>query len=520
MKKDIHMTKTKGTSVIQVTVDDDFNVPDIKPDIFKVIQERAEIKITNIETMRNKVRVMGDLYFTVLYLTESDQKPVHNMTGTMVFNEMINLDGIEEDDDIRIMSEIEDLETSLINSRKISLKSILGLKAIAEEGYYINIATDVEGEEDLQVVKEPIKISQVYASKKDTYRVRDELALPNSKPNIMEILWSNASIRNPEIRLLDDKINVKGEVDLFVLYMGETDDKPVEFVEFEFPFNGMLDCDGCIEEMIPNVVMDIQSKEIQLKPDLDGEERLLDIEIITELDIKVYDQDEVDILKDIYTPTKELEIKTTPINYENIMLKNQTQCKINEKIAIQEDDPKILQICQADGQVKIDDIELTEDGLEVEGIIVSQIIYVAADDKIPINVIKEMVPFRHLIDAKDIQQQCIYTVKPSLDYISCNMLDDEEVEIRCGINLDTLIFNENKKQVIMDIEENEIDLKKIQNLPSIVGYIIKKGDTLWDIAKCYYTTIDEIREINDLPEDTELKAGDKIVIVKNVEKII
>ncbi|TCT13952.1 LysM domain-containing protein [Natranaerovirga pectinivora] len=520
IRKDIQMTKTKGTSVVQITLDDDFNVPDIKPDIHKIIQERADIKVNNIETMNDKVKVKGELEFTVLYLTDTDDKPVHSLTNSMHFDEVVNMDGILEDDDIRLACNIENMMTSVINSRKLSAKGILELKAVAEEGYFINVATDVESESNYQNIKEPIRVSQVFTSKKDTYRVRDELAIPNSKPNIMEILWSNASIRNPEVRLLDDKISVKGDIALFVLYIGETDDKPVEFVEFELPYNGMLEADGCLEEMIANVSMEIFQKDIQVRPDLDGEERVLDVEIITELDIKIYEQEDVNVLRDIYSPSKDVVIKTKPVTYENILLKNQTQCKVSEKIGIKDGEPSILQICYADGDIKIDDVEITEDGIEVEGVVTVQIIYVAADDKTPINVIKDVIPFTHLIDAKGINDSCIYNVKPSIDYISCNMLDDQEVEIRSGINLNTMVFEQLTRNVIVDLEEQELEMKKIYDLPSVVGYIVKKGESLWDIAKKYYTTTDKIREINGLSAEQEVKAGDKIIIIKNVEAII
>ncbi|TCK93284.1 LysM domain-containing protein [Natranaerovirga hydrolytica] len=521
IKKHIQMTQTKGNSIVQVNLDDDFNVPDIKPDVQKIIQEHGEIKINNVDVMDDKVKVKGEMECTILYLTDSDEKPVHSLNCLMPFEEVINLDGIQEDDDISIRTKVENLSTNIINSRKLSAKSIVELEALAEDQYFINVATDIEGEQTVQNINEEIKASQIFLSKKDTYRVRDELAIPNSKPNIMEILWTNAHIRNPEIRLIDDRINIKGDVALFVLYIGETDDKPVEFVEFELPFNGSIDCEGCTEEMIADITMRILKKDVQIRPDLDGEERVLDVEIITELEIKVYEQENINILKDVYSPSKEILIKKQPVTYENIMLKNQTQCKITEKLSIKKDvDPYILQICQTEGDIKIDDIEMREDGLEVEGVINVQIIYVAADDKTPINVIKDIIPYNHTIDAKGINEQCIYKVKPTIDYISCNMLDDQEVEIRCGVNLDTIVFEQISKEVMVDIEEQDLDKKKIYDLPSIVGYIVKKDETLWDIAKKYYTTTDKIKDVNGLTEDYVLKPGDKLIIMKNIETIV
>ena len=36
-KKYVHMNREKGKAVTQVTLDDDFNVPDMKPDLIRII---------------------------------------------------------------------------------------------------------------------------------------------------------------------------------------------------------------------------------------------------------------------------------------------------------------------------------------------------------------------------------------------------------------------------------------------------------------------------------------------------
>ena len=56
-------------------------------------------------------------------------------------------------------------------------------------------------------------------------------------------------------------------------------------------------------------------------------------------------------------------------------------------------------------------------------------------------------------------------------------------------------------------------------MPSVVGYIAKANDSLWSIAKKYYTTVDTIKEINQLEQES-IKVGDKILIVKAVDAIL
>ena len=46
-----------------------------------------------------------------------------------------------------------------------------------------------------------------------------------------------------------------------------------------------------------------------------------------------------------------------------------------------------------------------------------------------------------------------------------------------------------QETVITGIKEEPLDLKQLQELPGIVGYIVQEKDSLWDIAKkiSYYS---------------------------------
>lgn len=79
IKRDIGRIQTKAN--IQITLEDDFNVPDVKPDIDRLITERSYIRVASADAYQDKVRVQGELKFSVLYLASEDIKPVHSMSG-------------------------------------------------------------------------------------------------------------------------------------------------------------------------------------------------------------------------------------------------------------------------------------------------------------------------------------------------------------------------------------------------------------------------------------------------------
>ena len=129
-----------------------------------------------------------------------------------------------------------------------------------------------------------------------------------------------------------------------------------------------------------------------------------------------------------------------------------------------------------------------------------------------------MVPFQHTIEVEGINPDCRFSLQTELEQLSTMMIDSEELEVKASVNLGVLIVQVHNEECITDVEEHDLDLKKIQELPGIVGYIVQQGDSLWDIAKTYYTTPGRICELNGL-ESEEIKPGKRLIIMKDAAKM-
>lgn len=519
IKKNIHMNKLKCKSSLQLTLDEDFNVPDVKPDISKIIKEQGDIKINEIKAMNGKLLIKGALGFNVLYLSDEDHRPLHNISGEIPFDEVVNMEQTCADDEPILKWELEDLTTGLINSRKLSVKSIVQLNVAVEELYDEETAVMIEGPEDIQYINKKIEVTDVCVDKKDTFRIKDEIIIPSNKGNILNLLYTDIGLNNVEVRLLDERFSIKGIIPVFVLYESENEENSMEYYETEIPFSGVVDCSGCTEDMIDDITFNILSKSIEIKPDLDGEERVLDIEVILDMNIKVYQIEEPEILCDVYSPCKEITPIVRDAVYENLVIKNNSKYRISDRIRVPENQPKILQICHANGVIKIDDIIPEGSELGVEGVLEVSILYISDDDRSPLNSVKGAIPFAQAIELKGMKPDSNYDIKPSIDQLSVMMLDGDEIEVKATMNLNTIVFDKIAEQIITDIEVAELDLEKLQEMPGIIGYVVKSDDTLWKIAKKYYTTVDSIMSINDL-EDDNIKVGDKLIIMKTVGNVL
>ena len=95
------------------------------------------------------------------------------------------------------------------------------------------------------------------------------------------------------------------------------------------------------------------------------------------------------------------------------------------------------------------------------------------------------------------------------------MIDSNEIEIKAAIGLNALVSLRQEELIIDHIEEHPLDKKLLRSLPGITVYMVKPGDTLWDIAKHCYTTIEDIRQVNNL-SDQEIQPGQPLLVVKKV----
>lgn len=509
------LLKPKGYQTLQKTFDEDVNVPDIKPDIDKILQTNAQIFIVKEELLQDRVCLQGELKANVLYIPLNDKKPIHSMDLVIPFEEFVNTEGLSSKDTITIVSNIEDIKVSMLNSRKMSLKSIVQIKIDIHEKKEVYLTSDVEAGNEIEKKISPVVVCQLRESKKDTYKIKDEVGIPAGKPNIMEILWHDTTIQNKEIKLVDGKVNLRGVLHIATLYMSDDAENHLEFVENDVTFNGLLDCPGCRESMIHDIHMKSAEEKLLIRPDVDGEERILAVEVDTKVDIKVYDEAQTHVLSDVYCLEKDLVVKRDAIPFQKLLCKNSSQTNIKESIFMDNVLNEILQIYYTSGTCAIENLEIREDSITIEGVLFCKVMYVAADDRMPINVFETPIPFEHHIDLKGIRPSSLISVSPNVHYIGCTMVGEKEIELKCTIQMTAIVFEESAVDIITGIDEKPVDMKVFQKIPGIIGYIVKEKETLWDIAKKYRTTVKSIKKNNNL-EDDHIGKGDKLIIVKEL----
>lgn len=515
IRKDIHRNRLVGRTVSQITLDEDFIVTDAKEDIDSLILERAVIHLEDKRLAGSRITVRGQLQYSLLYHAQSGDQ-MDNMEGTVPFEEGINLNDVTEKDDLRVTAEIEDLNISLIHSRKINVRAVVTLTVTVNRLTDVELAVEASDSEAVEVATRYVDPLQLAVMTRDTYRVKEEIELSASKPNISQIIWSSLELRGIECRPLDGKLSVHGEMELFCIYRGEEEHVPLQWLERSIPFSGAVEIPDCEDGMIPDIDVRVTDTTVEGKEDYDGENRMLAVEGILEMDICLYEETGMEIIQDMYCPGSDLEMEEEKEQLPHLVVHNGSKYKMSDKLTL-DGAEKILQICHSDGQVRVDQVELTAGGLNIDGTLSVTVLYVAADDASPLRSTRGMLPFRYTAEAEGIAEGDLYTVRPSLEQLSAMPLGNGELEIKAVLVLDCLVIREQEISNIRQAVQVPFDPEKVARMPGIVGYVVQEGDTLWKIAKKFYVSVDGIRRWNEIG-DQGVSAGDRLILVKQPPK--
>lgn len=515
-KQQIHCSRVGKRILDQFFLNEDYNVPDAKEDVRSVIQSEGYLKVEDMRLVENYIRLTGKFLFHILYATAQSEPQLEVLEGQIPIEEMIYAENTKEDEfylkEVRI-----DMSASLIHSRKVTVRAMIeveiGREAIRDE----ETVTDLEDEVPIYKKHKAVRLMEMHMNKRDVFRIKEEVELPGTKENIGRIMWSNVESRRVDSKLMQDALQINGELMLFLLY--ESEDGKTDWAECAVPFEGRIECAGAAEDQFYHIHARLEDVDVEPRLNSDGEMRAIGVEGTLRLHISIYGEEDINLLEDAYCLKKECALETREAVYEELLLQNQSRCKVVQQLALPELPKDILQICQSSASIQIEQTNIVEEGLQVEGILHVTVLYVRADDQMPYSSWQGMVPFSHLIEVNGMTADTICELTWRLEQISVSLSGSEQAEVKAVLGFDAFLRNPVPVQIIMEAALKPLDMEMLEKQPGIVGYIVKNGDTMWTLAKRYMTSEESIREVNELDGES-LHPGQKLLIFKENMSII
>ena len=120
VKENLTIKQNLETIGKDVVLEQDYILPDIKPDIISVLCSNGNVFVSKREIINNKVKLEGGVNLFITYLADSGENRVLN--PEIIFSELFDTTKGDDESSILENIKIKRIEVKVLNERKISIK--------------------------------------------------------------------------------------------------------------------------------------------------------------------------------------------------------------------------------------------------------------------------------------------------------------------------------------------------------------------------------------------------------------
>ena len=484
-----------------ILAEGDMIVPDSKPDILNTIGTSGIASIYKKEVQSEKVRLDGTVNAYIMYMPDGADDTVRGLNTSVDFSESLNVPNCQEGMNVISDVKIKSIEAKVINGRKIGIKATLEVNLKIYSNDNVEIINEVQNEEDVQILKEDLKLNSLVGTGSTKIYAKDNIQIDNMD-NLAEILQAQVWLVDKDIKISYNKVLTKAEAEIKIMYL--TEDNRINIVTYKIPVVGFIDIPDVSEENICDVNYEI--KNIIIKPNSQDEHSIY-VEIEIEVTCCAYEEKQINLIQDMYSPTQNLNFEkkqiTTMTSKQNISGVKQIREKINMNdidglnLLDVETTPVIL------NENKINTKIMYEAELNMKFIFENSRTQIITKDA--------KIPFEYTIE--NLQNGESLNTDSNMEVKTQDFLIQDGGDINCNIDVqtNTNMYRTANINMIDKIQENG---DREEQDYSIVIYIVKKGDTLWNIAKEFGSTVDGIARVNGIENRDLIMPGQKLYIPK------
>ncbi|WP_024832715.1 DUF3794 and LysM peptidoglycan-binding domain-containing protein [Ruminiclostridium josui] len=514
IKKAFKVNNLLGEDTIDNVIENDIIVPDVKPDIAKILLLDGDIFITGCDTGTDRAVVSGCLLVKILYISADEKRSVKSITTNIPFSYTTDIPGARSGVKSRAKGRIEHIDYTLLNERKVNIKAIISVNCKVFDETEREIASGITGIDDVQVLKDDIDINTYLGSNKVNFIIKEDLELPSTKPTIAEILRNDLNISGKDFKISDGNVVVKGDINISTLYIADDETRSMQYMENQLSFTQFIELEGVSEDTDVNVDFDLIDYKVEPSEDSDGENRNLKAEATINIYVTGLCKNSFEVLTDAYSPKTRIILEKQQFSIDETVSDNRSQLIVKDTLNFEDFNPEVREIFNVLSRCNVSDTQIEDGKLTLEGSVLNNVIYLSNDEEQPVFCHSKEIPFKHVVEIKGLRSDMKVDTSIELEHCNYSMLSTDQIEVRCAIGVNARVETTKFIPVINKATEGVIDEKKILSMPSVIIYIVQPGDSLWKIAKKYSTTVDNLLKVNNLNEKDNLMPGQQLLILK------
>ncbi len=504
LKENLCVNQIIGKAKENIIAEGDVIIPDIKPDILSTINTNGTVCVYKKEVLEGKIRIDGGVQVYIMYLADDENGNIRGINTVIDFTKVIDMEKVNTNMSIESNIILKDIECKILNGRKVNIKANIETNISVYSNENIEFIKEIENKNDIQVLNSSANIDSLLGTGSTKVYAKDTVSIENTD-NLVEVMKTNINIINKEIKISYNKILAKADMCLNILYL--TDDNRINEVKWQIPVMGFIDMQNVSDDNLCSINYEI--KNILMKPN-SVEEHSIFVEVELEIFCNVYEKKELDIIQDLYSPCEKLNINQKNITVMQDKKCVKEMCSIKDKIMIPE--LQNNKICSTDVSAKITKESIYNDRIMYEGELEIKCMYLSSVTN-RIDMKLQTTPFNCSLECSGVSSNS--NVNTNVQVLTQDFVIMPDGSIQTNIELE-VCADVSKMMEVRVIDNLEVADNDDENIYSIVVYFVKPGDTLWNIAKRFRSTIKAIASVNGIEDENKINVGQQLFIPKFV----
>jgi len=472
-------------------------VPDAKPDILSVADTEGQVNLKAKQAQEGRCELAGVISLSILYLPEGGAG-LQRMDVGIPFTATFDDGAISNAARLIAEPKVVRAETRLLNPRKILVRVEIAtvLRVLVPRSAAICAQAEAESALGLEQRSGTESGYWTTAVEEKAFSINEDLSIPNGRPAAASVLKYRTSLLSGESKLIGNKLVFKGELLLQVVYLCVEDG--AEQISFTLPFSQIMEINGTGDETDTSVC--IYQTDVECR--LAGEEgRTLQFSIGLVSQVTISEKRSHTMLRDIYSTEQLLETEEKSYQFACLQERGERTQNLREIVETPVVPIQVLDAYATTGPV----IQSREGGQLVFTCDVTAHLLYEGDDGSVGQINEEFQISQTVEGGADCTCQANFRAVGELVAVSVAA----GIEVRILLTFSYEAIASRICTAVCDVQlAGERERESAQ--PSLVLRSVA-DESLWDIAKHYGITRQDVMQANDLESEEQL-AGRVLLI--------